>query len=166
MPNGTLAFEECRVPVSSALRCDGFKGMMDGLNLARIEAASYACGLLRGCLDASCRHAGSRSAFGSTIGDLQAIQLKLGRMATDYRAARELTLRAADRFVAGDGGDANLISIAKLFASDAARRHADEAIQIHGAAGLVQDSSVQRMARDAKITQIFDGTSEIHLIMI
>jgi alkylation response protein AidB-like acyl-CoA dehydrogenase len=166
MPNGTLHFDNCRVPESHVLRCDGFMGMMDGLNLARIEAASFACGLLRGCLRASSRYAAKRTAFGKRLTDLQAVQMKIGRMATDYRAARELILQAADSFAEGGGGDATLISMAKLFASDAAMRHAIEAIQVHGGSGVHADADVGRMARDAKVTQIFDGTSEIHLLMI
>lgn len=166
MSNGSLAFDGVRVPAWSRLSSDGFGGMMDGLNLARIDAASYACGLLRGALVASTERAAHRTAFGRPLGDLQAIQAKIGRMATDYQAARALTTRAAASFAAGDGGDQDAISMAKLFASEAARRHTDEAVQIHGAEGVVRSSWVNRLNRDAKVTQIFDGTSEIHETML
>jgi alkylation response protein AidB-like acyl-CoA dehydrogenase len=166
MSNGTLAFDGVRVPAWSRLSSDGFGGMMDGLNLARIDAASYACGLLRAALIASTERAASRTAFGRPLGDLQAIQAKIGRMATDYQAARALTVRAAASFAAGGGGDQDAISMAKLFASEAARRHTDEAVQIHGAEGVVRSSWVNRLNRDAKVTQIFDGTSEIHETML
>ena len=87
-------------------------------------------------------------------------------MHADYLAARELALRAAESFAERAGGDRDLISVAKLFASDAARKHTDEAMQIFGAAGLVRHERVERLHRDAKATQIFDGTSEIHETMI
>ncbi|RPF26273.1 acyl-CoA dehydrogenase family protein [Georgenia muralis] len=166
MSNGTLSFDDVRVPAWSRLSVEGFGGMMDGLNLARIDAASYACGLLRGALVASTERAARRTAFGRPLGDLQAIQAKIGRMATDYQAARALTARAAASFAAGDGGDQDVISMAKLFTSEAARRHTDAAVQIHGAEGMVRSSWVNRLDRDAKVTQIFDGTSEIHETML
>lgn len=166
MPNGVLTFTDVSVPVSDRLQIEGFAGMMDGLNMARIDAATYACGLLRGSLVACLERANGRSAFGRPLADLAIIQRKIGRMATDYHAARELTRRAARSFAAGGGGDQDLISMAKMFASDAARRATDEAMQIHGALGIVTDEPVNRMHRDAKVTQIFDGTSEIHETML
>lgn len=166
MPNGELHFDGVRVPRGDRLDVEGFAGMMDGLNMARIDAAAYACGLLRGALLASLTRAHARHAFGRPIGDLQIIQRKIGRMAADYRAAHELTRRAAESFAHGDGGDQDIVSMAKMFASDAARRHTDEAMQIHGALGVVTAEDVNRMHRDAKVTQIFDGTSEIHETML
>ncbi|TDE89484.1 acyl-CoA dehydrogenase [Occultella glacieicola] len=166
MANGTLAFDRVRVPATSRLAVEGFGGMMDGLNLARIDAASYACGLLRGALEASIERAATREAFGKPLGHLPSIQSKIGRMAADYRAARELTRLASESFARGDGGDQDIISMAKMFASDAARRHTDEAVQIFGAEGIVESSWVNRLNRDAKVTQIFDGTSEIHETML
>ncbi|MFV0432622.1 MAG: acyl-CoA dehydrogenase family protein [Leucobacter sp.] len=166
MPNGTLTFEDVRVPAAHALHCDGFAGMMDGLNMARVEAASYACGFLRRAIELSVERAATREAFGGRIGDLPSIQTKIGRMSTAYQAARLLTLAAAESFAEGDGGDQDLISMAKLFASDEARKHTDEAMQIFGGEGLVADSPTLRLHRDAKVTQIFDGTSEIHETML
>lgn len=166
MPNGELRFDGVMVPRGDRLDVEGFAGMMDGLNMARIDAAAYACGLLRASLLASLARANARQAFGRPIGDLQVVQRKLGRMAADYRAARELTRRAAESFARGGGGDQDVVSMAKMFASDAARRHTDEAMQLHGALGVVVDEEVNRMHRDAKVTQIFDGTSEIHETML
>ncbi|WP_053384412.1 acyl-CoA dehydrogenase family protein [Leucobacter celer] len=166
MPNGTLTFEDVRVPAAHALRCDGFAGMMDGLNMARIEAASYACGFLRRAIELSVDRAATREAFGGRIGDLPSIQTKIGRMSTAYQAARLLTLAAAESFSDGDGGNQDIISMAKLFASDEARKHTDEAMQIFGGEGLAADSPTLRLHRDAKVTQIFDGTSEIHETML
>ncbi len=166
MPNGELTFSSVSVPAADRLGIEGFAGMMDGLNMARIDAAAYACGLLRSSLVASLERANGRAAFGRPLADLAIIQRKIGRMATDYHAARELTRRAARSFADGGGGDQDLISMAKMFASDAARRATDEAMQIHGALGIVTDEPVNRMHRDAKVTQIFDGTSEIHETML
>ncbi|WP_211754599.1 acyl-CoA dehydrogenase family protein [Nocardioides gansuensis] len=166
MPNGTLTFEACRVPVQNALACDGFGGMMDGLNMARIEAASYSVGLLRGAIREATGWANHREAFGKPIAALPSIQSKIGRMVTDYRAARELVLRAGETFALGNGGDQAVISMAKMFASDAARRHTDAALQIVAGAGMARNHPLQRMDRDAKVTQIFDGTSEIHETML
>lgn len=166
MPNGELLFDRTRVPVSDRLAVEGFAGMMDGLNMARIDAAAYACGLLRSSVMASLARANQRIAFERPIGDLAIIQRKIGRMSADYRAARELTRRAAESFALGGGGDQDIVSMAKIFAPDAARRHTDEAMQIHGALGIVADENVNRMHRDAKVTQIFDGTSEIHETML
>ena len=87
-------------------------------------------------------------------------------MATDYEAARLLTLAASDSFALGHGGDPILLSKAKLFSTDAAMRHAVEAVQIFGALGVHHSSRVQRLFRDSKALQIFDGTSEIHTLMI
>lgn len=166
VPMAGLYFDDCRVPAVNALRCDGFRGMMEGLNLARIDAASYSCGFLRACLRLCAKYARERVVFGQRLADLQAIQLKLGRMATDYEAARELTLRAAESFARGSGGDPILLSKAKLFATDAAMHHATEAVQIHGGYGVTMEYDVQRFFRDAKAAQIMDGTSEIHSVMI
>lgn len=166
MANGILTLDDVRVPASDVLAVEGFGGMMDGLNLARIDASSYACGLLRGSLVASIERARTRQAFGKTLADLPSIQTKIGQMATDYHAARALTARAAESFAHHSGGDQDVISMAKLFSADAARRHTNEAVQIHGAAGMVMGSWVNRLDRDAKVTQIFDGTSEIHATML
>lgn len=166
MPNGILGLDGVRVPAADVLAVDGFGGMMDGLNLARIDAAAYACGLLRGALTASIERAASRRAFGKVLGDLPSIQAKIGRMAAAYQASRALTDRAAASFAQGGGGDQDVISMAKLFTSDAARHHTNEAVQIHGAEGMVFSSWVNRLDRDAKVTQIFDGTSEIHETML
>lgn len=166
MPNGVLRFRSVRIDAADRLDVEGFAGMMDGLNYARIEAASYACGLLRGALVASTERAATREAFGSPLGELPSIQMKIGRMLAAYHSARELTLRAYESFARGGGGDQDVISIAKMTASDLARHHTDEAMQIFAASGIRAHSSVERMHRDAKVTQIFDGTSEIHETML
>lgn len=166
LSNSKLSFDNVVVPVGNALQVDGFAGMMDGLNMARIDAASYSCGILRAALEVSVERATTRSAFGKRIGDLPSIQIKLGRMRAAYHAARELAMRATETYMLGNGGDQDIISIAKMTASDLAREHTDQAMQIFGASGLIAYSRVERLHRDAKATQIFDGTSEIHETML
>ncbi|OYN88445.1 acyl-CoA dehydrogenase family protein [Parenemella sanctibonifatiensis] len=166
MANGWIKYDNVRVPGVNRLNVEGFSGMMDGLNLARIDAAAFAVGLIRGAAEEAISRAATRPAFGGTIGDLPSIQAKIGQMLADYRAARELTRLAAESFAQGGGGDQDLISMAKLFAADASRRHTDEAVQVFGAQGIGIWSRVNRLNRDSKITQIFDGTSEIHETML
>jgi alkylation response protein AidB-like acyl-CoA dehydrogenase len=166
LSNGMLSFDNVVVPAGNALEVEGFAGMMDGLNMARIDASSYACGILRGALEVSVERATTRTAFGKRIGDLPSIQIKLGRMRAAYHAARELAMRATETYMEGNGGDQDIISLAKMTASDLAREHTDQAMQIFGASGMIAYSRVDRLHRDAKATQIFDGTSEIHETML
>jgi alkylation response protein AidB-like acyl-CoA dehydrogenase len=166
MPLGELTFNNVKVPAGSALKVTGFKGMLEGINLARIDAASYGCGVIKAAIRESCVRANTRTAFGQPLSNVQVIQSKIGSMSTDYEAARLLTLAAGDSFALGNGGDPILLSKAKLFSTDAAQRHSVEAVQIFGALGVHHDSRVQRLFRDSKAFQIFDGTSEIHNLMI
>lgn len=166
MANGELAFDEVFVPEAGRLDCDGFLGMMDGLNLARIEAASYSCGLIRRSIELSVQRASGRRIFGETLLKKQITQQRIGQMYADYLTADMITERAVESYARGDGGDPTLISTAKLFATDKARFHSDVAMQLWGAAGLVMHSDVERIHRDAKVMQIFDGTSEIHQLML
>ena len=166
MPMCTLALSDVWVPADHRLKVDGFRGMMEGVNLSRIDAAGYAVGFLRGCLRRAGVYASERQAFEAPIGSLQAIQLKLGLMATDYAAARALLAAAVRSFQKGEGGDPILLAAAKLFASNAAMRHAVEAVQVFGGYGMHREYEMERMMRDAKITQIFDGTSEILALMM
>jgi alkylation response protein AidB-like acyl-CoA dehydrogenase len=166
MPLGELTFNDVKVPAGSALNVAGFKGMMEGINLARVDAASYGCGFIKAAIRECSVRANNRTAFGQPLSNIQVIQTKIGLMATDYEAARLLTLAASDSFALGRGGDPILLSKAKLFSTDAAMRHAVEAVQIFGAMGVHHSSRVQRLFRDSKALQIFDGTSEIHTLMI
>jgi alkylation response protein AidB-like acyl-CoA dehydrogenase len=166
MPLGELTFDHVKVPPGSALKVAGFKGMLEGINLARIDAASYGCGIIKAAIRESCVRANTRIQFEQPLSNLQVIQSKIGSMATDYEAARLLTIAAGESFAAGHGGDPILLSKAKVFSTDAALRHSVEAVQIFGALGVHHDSRVQRLFRDSKAFQIFDGTSEIHNLMI
>ncbi|XVQ06867.1 acyl-CoA dehydrogenase family protein [Spirillospora sp. CA-255316] len=166
MPMAGLHFDDCRIPAASRLDVNGFRGMLEGLNLARLDAGCYGVGFLRGALRETSRYVRDRQVFGRTLVDLPVVQEKLGRMYADYVAARGLLRTAVASFAAGGGGDAHLISAAKMFATDAAMRHTVEAVQLHGGYGVHLHYPVQRMMRDAKITQIIDGTSEIHALML
>jgi alkylation response protein AidB-like acyl-CoA dehydrogenase len=163
----SLSFTDCRVPASNRIGedGDGFKFAMKTLEGGRIGIAAQALGIAQGCLDASINYAKERKAFDRPIAELQAIQFKLSDMATNVEAARSLVLRAA--FLKDTdkpfGAEA---AMAKLFASKVAVQAALEAIQIHGGYGYVREYLVERYLRDAKITEIYEGTSEIQHIVI
>lgn len=166
MPMANVHFDDCRIPAAWRLDVDGFRGMLEGLNLARLDAGCYGVGFMRAALRESSAYVRDRQAFGKTLADLQIVQEKLGKMHADYLAARGLLREGVTSFAGGGGGDAHLISAAKMFATDAAMRNMIEAVQLHGGYGVHLHYPVQRLMRDAKITQIIDGTSEIHALML
>jgi alkylation response protein AidB-like acyl-CoA dehydrogenase len=166
MPMANVHFDDCRIPAAWRLDVDGFRGMMEGLNLARLDAGCYGVGFIRAALRETGAYVRDREAFGKSLADLQIVQEKLGHMHADYLAARSLLRDGVASFAGGGGGDAHLISAAKMVATDAAMRHATEAVQLHGGYGVHLHYTVQRLMRDAKITQIIDGTSEIHALML
>ena len=162
-----LAFDDARVPAGARLGDEG-TGMSSALGTlaaGRIGIAAQATGILAACLDASVTFAKDRVAFGKPIGAFEGISFKIARMATDLDAARLLTYRAAALCDAGEPF-AVAASKAKLFASTAARTHASEAVQIHGGYGYTTEFPVERYYRDAKITEIYEGTSEIQQLLI
>jgi len=143
----------------------GFNFAMDTLNGGRIGIAAQALGIAAASLEASIKYSKERKAFGSLISEFQAIQIKLTKMATELDAARLLTYRSA---VLKDAG-ARFVkesAMAKLYASRVAVENALEAIQIHGGYGYVREYLVERYLRDAKITEIYEGTSEVQNIVI
>jgi alkylation response protein AidB-like acyl-CoA dehydrogenase len=162
-----VVFEDVRVPQSALLASEGegFRSAMRTLTAGRIGIAAQACGILAACLEASISFAKDRQAFGKPIGAFEAIAFKIARMATDLNAARLATYRAAALCDAGKPF-ANEASMAKFFASTKAREHAAEAVQIHGGYGYMTDFPVERYYRDAKITEIYEGTSEIQQLII
>ncbi|MBV8245454.1 MAG: acyl-CoA dehydrogenase family protein [Candidatus Eremiobacteraeota bacterium] len=162
-----LAFDDVHVGRNALLgeEGQGFSGAMTALHGGRIGIAAQACGILAACLDASVKFAKERHAFGKPIGAFEGVSFKLAQMATDLDAARLLTYRAAALCSAGKPFLVEA-SKAKLFASTAARRHAAEAVQIHGGYGYTTEFPVERYYRDAKITEIYEGTSEIQQIII
>lgn len=163
----SLTFENVRVPKENMIGEEGFgfKFAMMTLEGGRIGIAAQALGIAQGSLDASVNYAKARKAFGKPISDLQAIQFKLADMATDIEAARLLTYQAA---VLKENGQpfAKQAAMAKLWASKTAVKCALEAIQIHGGYGYVREYNVERYLRDAKITEIYEGTSEIQRVVI
>ena len=143
----------------------GFRIAMATLDGGRIGIASQATGIATACLDASIKYAKERKQFDRPIGDFQAIQWKIAEMATDIDAAKLLIYRAARMRDAGEPHTKEA-SMAKLFASTMANRHATQAIQIHGGVGYIKDFPVERYFRDAKITEIYEGTSEVQRIVV
>jgi len=162
-----IVFEAVRVPASAMLGDEGtgFTMALSALTAGRIGIAAQATGILCACLDASIAFAREREAFGKPIAAFEGISFKIAQMATDLDAARLLVYRAASLC---DRGLPFAIeaSKAKLFASTAARKHAAEALQIHGGYGYTTEFPVERYYRDAKITEIYEGTSEIQQMII
>ena len=163
----SLSFEDCQIPEANRIGQDGdgFRFAMKTLDGGRIGIAAQALGIAQGSLNASVSYAKERKAFEKPIASFQAIQFKLADMATDIEAARMLTLQAAYQKDKGQPyGPA--AAMAKLHASKVSVQCALEAIQIHGGYGYVQEYLVERFLRDAKITEIYEGTSEIQRIVI
>jgi len=162
-----FVFEGCRVPAANRLGAEGqgFKIAMQALDSGRIGIAAQAVGIARAALEASVVYAKERRSFGVPIGQHQMIQWMLADMATAVDAARLLTWRAA---VLKDRGKpyGTAASMAKLFASESAMRVTTDAIQIHGGYGYMKDYPVERFFRDAKITQIYEGTSQIQRLVV
>jgi alkylation response protein AidB-like acyl-CoA dehydrogenase len=159
-----LSFEDFRIPKQNILQDEGggegFKRTVSWLSVARIHTAARAIGLARGALEDSVAYAQSREQFGRPIGDFQAIRFKIATMATEIEAARDLTYAAANEWDAGRPDDVKA-SMAKLFASEMAERVTSEGLQIHGGAGYTTEYPLERYWRDARLTKIFEGTSEI-----
>ena len=163
----SLMFQDVEVPKENRIGDDGFgfKFAMSVLNGGRIGIAAQALGIASGALELSIKYAKERKAFGTEIAKHQAIQFKLADMATQIDAARLLCLHAAH--LKDQGKDFAMASAqAKLFASQVAMTQTVEAVQIHGGYGYVKEFHVERLMRDAKITQIYEGTSEIQKIVI
>jgi len=166
-PLGGVSFDGVRVPRENLLgeEGQGFKIAMSSLDVTRIDVASIALGLSRAALDASRRYALKRVQFGKPIAELQAVQFMLAEMATEIEAGQWLTWRAAT--VRGQGGRfTREAAMAKLFCSDNCMKHTTNAIQILGGRGYLKGYDVERYFRDAKVTQLYDGTSEIQKVVI
>ena len=163
----TLQFNNVKVPKENRIGEDGFgfKFAMKTLSGGRIGIAAQALGIASGAYELALKYSKERKAFGKEISKHQAISFKLAEMATDIEAARLLVYKAAtekDNNLNYDKSSA----MAKLYASKVAMQHTVEAVQIHGGNGFVKDYHVERMMRDAKVTQIYEGTSEIQKIVI
>ncbi|MDA9760356.1 acyl-CoA dehydrogenase [Flavobacteriaceae bacterium] len=163
----TLQFNDVKIPKENRIGKDGFgfKFAMKTLSGGRIGIAAQALGIAAGAYELSLKYSKERKAFGTEISNHQAIAFKLAEMATDIEAARLLVYKAARDKDIGNKYDTSS-AMAKLYASKVAMQHTVEAVQIHGGNGFVKDYHVERLMRDAKITQIYEGTSEIQKIVI
>ncbi|MBA3746834.1 MAG: acyl-CoA dehydrogenase family protein [Solirubrobacterales bacterium] len=167
-PTGSPSFTDVRVPAANLIGIEG-KGLsvaLGTLERTRLGAAAQAVGIAQGATDYAAQYARERIAFGKPINQMQGIQFKLADMETRTAAARELLYRACAKADRGDPDLAKYSSMAKLFASDNAMFVTLEAIQILGGYGYVNEYPVERMMRDAKITQIYEGTNEIQRVVI
>jgi alkylation response protein AidB-like acyl-CoA dehydrogenase len=163
----SLMFQDMQVPKDNRIGDDGFgfKFAMNTLNGGRIGIAAQALGIASGAYELALKYSKERKAFGKEISQHQGIQFKLAEMATKIEAARLMVLKAAQ--LKDEKKDfAHAAAMAKLFASDVAMWATVEAVQIHGGYGFVKEFHVERLMRDAKITQIYEGTSEIQKIVI
>jgi alkylation response protein AidB-like acyl-CoA dehydrogenase len=167
-PTGSPSFDDVRVPASNLLGVEG-KGLglaLTVLERTRLGAAAQAVGIAQGATDYANSYARERVAFGKPINQLQGIQFKLADMETRTAAARELLYKACAEADRGSAGLGKWTSMAKLFASDTAMAVTVDAVQVLGGYGYVNDYPVERMMRDAKITQIYEGTNEIQRVVI
>ena len=163
----SLMFTDVKVPVENRIREEGFgfTFAMETLNGGRIGIAAQALGIAAGAYELSLAYSKERKTFGKPISQHQSIQFKLADMATQIEAARLMVYKAA--WLKDNGEDyAHASAMAKLFASQVAMDVTIEAVQIHGGYGYVKEYHVERLMRDAKITQIYEGTSEIQKIVI
>jgi alkylation response protein AidB-like acyl-CoA dehydrogenase len=162
-----LVFDECRVPVANRLgeEGEGYSIALKTLDSSRVSIAAQCIGLARGALDAATTYATQRVAFGGPIAEKQAIAFMLADMATEVDAARLMTYRAAA--LVDEGLPHGVESaMAKLYASESAGRVAHKALQVHGGTGYFQPSIVERIYRDQRVTEIYEGTSEIQRLVI
>jgi len=162
-----LIFDDCKIPKENLLGREGqgFKVAMTALDSGRIGIASQSLGIARACLDEAVSYANTRKQFGRNIGSFQAIQWMVADMATEIEAASLLALSAAHRKDMGIPFTKEA-SMAKLFASELANRAAYKSLQVHGGYGYMTDFKIERLYRDARVTAIYEGTSEIQRIVI
>ena len=167
-PIGEIAFDQCRVPAEDMVGSegDGFKLAMETMDTFRASVGAAACGMARRALDQAVRYSTNRKQFGRLLCEHQLIQAKLADMITELDAARLLVYRAA--YAKDNGADriTREASEAKLFATEAANRIIDSAVQIHGGTGLVSGTVVERLYRDVRALRIYEGTSEIQRLVI
>ena len=162
-----LYFDNVEIPKENLIgnEGDGFKIALSTLDGGRIGIASQALGIAQASLEASIKYAKERSQFGKPIASNQGIQFKLADMAMEIEASRLLIYKAAK---AKDNGDnyGHIASMAKVFSSEVAMKSSTQCVQIHGGYGYIKETGVERLMRDAKITQIYEGTSEIQRVVI
>jgi alkylation response protein AidB-like acyl-CoA dehydrogenase len=167
-PTGQPIFDGVRVPEANVIGevNQGFKVAMGTLDRSRLGVAAQALGIAQGATDYAAAYAAERKQFGKPINSFQAIQFKLADMETHCAAARELLYQACAKVDRGDADVGKYSAMAKLFCSDVAMNVTVEAVQVLGGYGYVKEYPVERMMRDAKITQIYEGTNEIQRLVI
>jgi acyl-CoA dehydrogenase len=167
-PIGEIEFNGCRVPAEDMVggEGDGFVLAMRTMDTFRATVGAAACGMARRALDESIRHSTTRKQFGRLLAEHQMVQEKLADMITELDAARLLVYRAAHLKDSGAARVTREASEAKYYATEAACRIIDQAVQIHGGSGLVRGSVVERLYRDARALRIYEGTSEIQKLII
>jgi alkylation response protein AidB-like acyl-CoA dehydrogenase len=167
-PTGQPIFDNVRVPSENVVGevNEGFKVAMATLDRSRLGAAAQALGIAQGATDYAAAYARERRQFGRPINSFQAIQFKLADMETQCAAGRELLYQACAKVDRGDADVGKYTSMAKVFCSDVAMHVTVEAVQVLGGYGYVKEYPVERMMRDAKITQIYEGTNEIQRVVI
>jgi len=164
---GELHFDKVRLPASAMLGTEGrgFHIMMSVLEKGRVGIGALSVGITQAALDASVAQAKTRRQFGQAIANFQSIQFMLADMAKDVEAGRLLVRNAAMKIDAGLAATV-AASMAKCFASDAAVAHTSNAVQIFGGSGTIRGYEVERLFRDAKITQIYEGSNQIQRVVI
>ncbi|HET7028626.1 MAG TPA: acyl-CoA dehydrogenase family protein [Candidatus Limnocylindrales bacterium] len=167
-PTAELAFREMRIPASNRLGAegDGFRLAMQTFERSRPGIAAQAVGIAQGALDVAARYARERRQFGRPIGDLQMIQAMLADMDARTEAARQLLYKACTEVESGSPEAARWAAICKLVAGDAAMAVTTDAVQVLGGYGYIDEFPVERMMRDAKITQLYEGTQQIQRLVV
>ena len=167
-PTAELTFDDVEVPAANLIGTEGegFKIAMSTLDISRLAIAAQAVGIAQGALDAAVTYAGQRQQFGQRVADFQGIQFMLADMAAQTEAARQLTYAAAARVDERTPDMAYWSSCAKLVAGDTAMRVTTDAVQVLGGYGYITEYPVERMMRDAKITQLYEGTQQIQRLIV
>ncbi|CAI8183631.1 MAG: Acyl-CoA dehydrogenase [Alphaproteobacteria bacterium] len=167
-PTAQVIFEDCRVPAENRVgeEGEGFKFAMMGLDGGRLNIAACSLGTAQRAFDMALDYAKTRAQFGQPIAEFQAIQFKLADMATDLEAARLMLYEAAKTLDEGKPEKTRKSAMAKRFVTDTCFNVANEALQIHGGYGYLQDYEVERMVRDLRVHQILEGTNEIMRMII
>jgi alkylation response protein AidB-like acyl-CoA dehydrogenase len=167
-PTCEIYFDDARIPVANRIGDDdaGFGYAMGALDSSRPLIGAQALGLAQGALDAAAQYVTERRQFGQRVADFQGVQFLLADMATQVEAARLLVYEACALLDAGDPRVSKIASMAKLFASDTAMRVTTDAVQLFGGAGYTRRHPVERMMRDAKVTQIYEGTNQVQRVVV
>ncbi len=167
-PTAQVIFEDCRVPVENRVgeEGEGFKFAMMGLDGGRLNIAACSLGTAQRAYETALEYAKDRKQFGKSISEFQAVQFKLADMATDLEAARLMLYHAAQNLDAEGAHKTRVSAMAKRFVTDACFEIANQALQVHGGYGYLQDYEVERMVRDLRVHQILEGTNEIMRVII